>query len=419
MVKKPDKVVVVGGGFGGLAAVQSLKGAQVKITLIDKTNHHLFQPLLYQVAVAALSRGHIATPFREIFRSQKNVRIIMDEVRAVDCKHGIVHLKDESISYDYLILAPGAQPSYFGHSNWHQHALSLKTLTDAIRLRDHILQSFELADRLVPHSNAVPYLTFIIVGGGPTGVELAGAVGEIALRSIRPDFPALKDHKISIYLLEANSRILKDFPPRLSDYAKQSLESLGVEVHLNSRVTNLSEKGVEFDGRFIESANVIWAAGNEASPLLKTLGGQLDDLGRIQVERDMTLPGQPFVFVIGDAARFNDDEGHPLPGLATVAIQQGRYVAKIIKNQTTKKNREPYRYQERGQMATIGRAQAVAEIKGWHLCGLTAWILWSAVHVLYLIGFDRVRVIIEWLWYYVTYKPGEHLIQTTSRSDKK
>ena len=417
MEREPVKVVVVGGGFGGLSAIRSLKGESVSITLIDRTNHHLFQPLLYQVAVSALSRGHIATPLREIFRSQSNVRIIMEEVRAVDCEHHLVHLKDQSIRFDFLILAPGSQPSYFGRLDWHQHALSLKTLSDAIRIRDHILQSFEIAERLVPSDEARRYLTFAIVGGGPTGVELAGAIAEIAKHSIRPDFPGLNDEVISIVLIEANSRILKDFPPALSDYAKQSLERLGVEVQLNCRVTNLFERGVEFSNRFLETDNVIWAAGNEASPLLKTLGRDLDDLGRVQVEKDLSLAGQPSVFVIGDAALNTDEEGNPLPGLAAVAIQQGRYVGHVIRNRIPKKARKHFRYQDRGKMATLGRAKAVAEIKGCRLSGLFAWLVWCAVHVFYLIGFDRVRVIMEWIWYYLTFKPGEHLIQVTSRRE--
>ena len=410
----PLHVVVVGGGFGGLTAVRALKKAPVTITLIDKTNHHVFQPLLYQVAIATLSRGDIATPLREIFRSQHNVRIIMDEVVSVDCEHCVVELKEESIAFDHLILAPGSQPSYFGHQHWRQYSWHLKTLQDALRIRDHIVHSFETAERYVSRSNVKPYLTFVIVGGGPTGVELAGAIAEIAQYSIRPDFPALKNQKISIILLEANSRLLTDFPPELSEYAQMSLEQLGVDVRVNSRVTSLSEKVVKVDEQRIESANVIWAAGNEASPLLKTLGAKLDNMGRVHVQKDLSLSGHPSIFIIGDAACYPSNEGHSLPALAAVAIQQGRYVAHIIRNRIPHEKRESFRYHNRGQMATLGRARAIADLKGWRFTGFGAWLVWSAVHIFYLIGFDRVRVTTEWIWYYLTYKLSERLIETKS-----
>ncbi|WP_447969197.1 NAD(P)/FAD-dependent oxidoreductase [Nitrospira sp. M1] len=410
----PLHVVVIGGGFGGLTAARVLRKAHVNITLIDKTNHHVFQPLLYQVAVAALSRGDIATPLREIFRSQRNVRIIMDEVQAIDCEKRVVDLKEKRIGFDYLVLAPGSQPSYFGRQHWRQFAWSLKTLTDAIRIRDHIVYSFELAEGFASRSEARPYLTFVIVGGGPTGVELAGAIAEIAKYSIRPDFPSLKDEMISIVLIEANSRLLVDFPPELSQYAKLMLEQLGVKVQLNSRVTSLSDKLVRVGEQSIETANVIWAAGNEASPLLKTLKTKMDTMGRVHVEKDLSLPGYPSVFVIGDAACCPGEDGCPLPALAAVAMQQGRYVAEVIRNRTSREKRRGFRFHNRGIMATLGRARAVAVFKRWHITGLGAWVIWSVVHIFYLIGFDRVRVTMEWIWYYLTYKPGERLIETKS-----
>lgn len=408
---KPLNVVVVGGGFGGLSFVRALKGAPVNITLVDVTNHHLFQPLLYQVAVAALSRGDIATPLREICRSQSNVRVVMDEVQKVDCEQCVLELTGEKIVFDSLILAPGSQPSYFGHPEWQQYAWSLKTLSDALHIRDRIVRAFEKADRLAPGPEVAPYLTFVIVGGGPTGVELAGAIAEIAQYSIRPDFPSLKDEKISIILVEMHARLLDDFSEELSQYAKMSLEQLGVEVQLNSQVTDISEQVVTVGTNRIESANVIWAAGNEASPLLQTLDAPLDPSGRVYVEKDLSLSGHPWVFIIGDAACCSDQDGHPLPALAAVAMQQGRYVANVVKNRTPFGQREDFHYHDRGKMATLGRARAVAELRGKNFSGLGAWLLWSVVHIFYLIGFDRVRVTMEWLWYYVTYKPGERLIE--------
>ncbi|GJL49026.1 MAG: NADH dehydrogenase [Nitrospirales bacterium] len=411
---KPLNVVVVGGGFGGLSVVRALRGASVHITLIDVTNHHVFQPLLYQVAVAALSRGNIATPLREICRAQSNVRIIMDEVISVDCDHHVVELTNERIIFDSIVLAPGSQPSYFGHPEWRQYAWSLKTLSDALRIRDRIVLAFEQADRLAPSPEVTPYLTFVIVGGGPTGVELAGAIAEIAQYSIRPDFPSLKDQKISIILVEMHTRLLDDFPEELSHYAKMSLEELGVEVQLGSQVTDISDKVVTVGTHRIESANVIWAAGNEASPLMKTLDAPLDPMGRVYVEKDLSLSWYPWVFIIGDAASCSSHNGHPLPALAAVAMQQGRYVANIITHRIPSEQREIFQYQDRGKMATLGRARAVAEIKGRKFSGLGAWLLWSVVHIFYLIGFDRVRVTIEWLWYYVTYKSSERLIEKKS-----
>lgn len=406
------RVVIIGGGFGGLAAAQALREAEVDITLIDRTNHHLFQPLLYQVATAALSPGDIAWPLRTIFRSQRNVRVVMGEVQGIDRAAKQVHATDlPPIPYDVLIVAVGARHAYFDHPDWEGSAPGLKTLADAVALRARMLLAFEEAERHAATSDDTAPLTFVIVGGGPTGVELAGAMAEIGRNAMLPDFPSLQRRAVKILLVEAGSRILSSFPPDLSANAQGALESMGVTVLVNQAVRDVRPNGVALDGHVIETRNIIWAAGNRASPLLGSLHVPLDKAGRVLVRPDLTVPGDDWVFVIGDAAAVQDGQGHPLPGVAPVAMQEGQYVATIITGRTPPMNRVAFRYFNRGMLATIGRAKAVAQFGSIHVSGLVAWLLWCTVHIFFLIGFrNRFRVVSEWIWYYLTFKPGARLI---------
>ncbi len=412
-----DPVIVVGGGFGGLAAARALHRLKHDIILIDRANHHLFQPLLYQVATAALSPGDIAWPLRTLFRSQRNIRVMLDEVRGINRADHRLELRDrEPISYGELILAPGSRHSYFGHGEWEANAPGLKTLPDALELRERMLMAFEKAERLKGTPEAREELTFVIVGGGPTGVELAGALAEIGQKAMAPDFKVLENTACHILLVEGGPRILDAFPPELSRRAQRALESLGVRVLLNRRVQQVTSQGVLAGSEFIRSAHVIWAAGNVASPLLKSLNMPLDSAGRVIVRPDLSLNGDPWVFVIGDAANCSGSEGKPLPGLAAVAMQEGRYVGEIIGRDIPAGEREAFVYQDRGILATIGRAKAVAQFGPLSLSGVTAWLVWCFVHIFFLIGFrNRFRVMFEWIWYYLTFKPGARLIYWKER----
>jgi NADH:ubiquinone reductase (H+-translocating) len=409
------QVVIIGGGFGGLTAAQLLRDADV--WLIDRTNHHLFQPLLYQVATAALSPGDIAWPLRTIFRRHPNVRVVMDEVLFIDRAARLVRLRDSApIAFDVLIVAPGSRHSYFGHDAWEQSAPGIKTLVDAVHLREKMLLAFEEAERRRVATGTVDRLNFVIVGGGPTGVELAGALAELGRKALGPDFPNLRLDDLDILLVEGGSRILPEFNPDLSAKAKTALERKGVTIKLNSLVSEIRADGVVIGSEFVRSTNIIWAAGNRASPLLNSLAVPQDGSGRIKVQPDLTIPGDSWIFVIGDAAHCADAGGNPLPGLAPVAVQQGRYVAMLIPRETAQDQLRPYAYVKRGKLATIGRAQAVAQIGRLHLSGLVAWLLWSVVHIYFLIWFrNRVRVMSEWIWYYLTFKPGARIIYTRQR----
>jgi len=404
------KVVIVGAGFAGLLAAKELKDTSYEITIIDKTNHHLFQPLLYQVATAALSPGDIAVPVRGVFSGEKNINVIMGEVENIDKLNKLVHLKDTEIPFDYLIVATGARHSYFGKDHWEQYAPGLKTIQDAIYIREKILSSLEEAEKSNP-DNYQKYLTYIIVGGGPTGVELAGAIAEIAKKTWMNDFRNIDASKTRVYLVEASPRLLMAFPEELSRKAKEELESMGVTVKVNTMVTDVTADGIQTKDEFIDSVNVIWAAGNSASPLLKTLGVETDKVGRVLVNKDLTIPGHSNIFVLGDAAALKDDKGNFLPAVAQVAMQEGRYAAEIIRSGISAEKRKSFRYKDKGIMATVGRAKAVAFVGGFKLSGLFAWLTWSFVHVMFLIGFrNRVKVMVEWSWYYITLKHGIRLI---------
>ena len=404
------RVVIIGGGFGGMTAARFLRDAEV--ILIDRTNHHVFQPLLYQVATAALSPSDIAWPLRTLFRSQPNVRVVMDDVVAIDRIARVVRLRDSApISFDTLIVAPGSRHAYFGHDEWEPLAPGLKTMADAVHLRERMLLAFEEAERQRAETGMQNRLTFVIVGGGPTGVELAGSLVEIGKRAMGPDYPHLRLDDLSIILVEAGPRVLPGFDAKLSTKALTALERMGVTVKLNNPVSAVRADGVMVGSEWVPSANVIWAAGNKASPLLNTLKVPQDSYGRIKVGADLTIPDEPWIFVIGDAAHCLGRDGKPLPGIAPVAMREGQYIAELINKDLPPEQRAPFTYRDRGMLATIGRAQAVAQIGPIRTSGLVAWALWCIVHIFFLIGLrNRIRVMSEWTWYYLTFKPGARLL---------
>lgn len=412
------KVIIIGCGFGGMSAAKVLAKCDYEITIIDKTNHHLFQPLLYQVATAALSPGDIANPIRSSFRNDKNVDVILGEVTSIDRKNKQVHLHQEILKYDYLIVAIGSMHHYFGKSEWKKFAPGLKTLNDALKIREKILLSLETADKTIDPAKRACELSYVIVGGGPTGVELAGAIGEIVSRDLIKDFRNINAGMTKVYLVEAVSKILSGYPESLSLKAKKNLEDLGVKVLLNTRVNEINDEGVMVGEEFIRTKNIIWAAGNKGLPLLKTLDVELTKTGTIAVNPDLTINNDPDVFVIGDSAFSKDKKGNILPAIAPVAMQQGRYVAKIIRKNSPPEKRKKFIYNDKGTLATIGKAKAVAVIKGLKLSGLFAWITWCIVHIFFLISFrNRFRVMGEWAWHYLTNKPGIRLIVNSNKSE--
>lgn len=406
------KVVIIGGGFGGLNVAKSLKKAKMEVLVIDKTNHHLFQPLLYQVAAAALSPGEIATPIREVLRSSENTTVVMGDVVNIDKKAKELKLGNgETVSYDYLVIATGARHSYFGHDEWEEHAPGLKTLRDALTIREKVLISFEKAERMERVEEAEKYLNFVCIGGGPTGVEMAGAIAEIAYKTMFKNFRRINPDRSKIYLVEALPNILPAYPESLSKKAQKSLEKMGVIVLTNRRVTNVTHDGVTVDDEFIPSQNVIWAAGNQASPLLKTLDVELDRAGRVIVNPDLSIPDHPEVFVIGDAAHCKGKDGKPLPGIAPTAIQMAGYVSKVIKKEVPQEERKPFKYFDKGMMATIGKSKAVAAVGKLHFSGLLAWLAWSFIHVVYLVGFrNRFSVMVEWFYIFFTGQRGVRIV---------
>jgi len=405
------RVVIVGGGFGGLYAARALRNANLQITLIDWHNYHLFQPLLYQVATAGLSPNDIAYPIRGVLSRQNNTRVFMAKAVAVDVNARKVILHDGEVDYDYLVLATGATHSYFGQPEWETDAPGLKSIDDALEVRRRILCAFEKAERETDEAKRQALLTFVIVGAGPTGVELAGAIGEIACKVMARDFRNINPRDARIILVEARPRVLPSFPEGLSAKAETSLGKLCVEVRKNSPVTSIQPGVVVIGGEPVSAATVLWAAGVTASPLAWSLGVPLDRAGRVLVEPDLSIPGHPEAFVIGDLAAFVHQTGIPLPGLAPVAIQQARHVAKNIQRALTSQPCEPFRYVDRGSLATIGRAAAVADFGAVKLSGFFAWIAWLFVHILFLIGFrNRFIVLFEWAWAYVTLQRSARLI---------
>lgn len=404
------RVVIIGGGFGGMTAARFLRDAEV--VLIDRTNHHVFQPLLYQVATAALSPSDIAWPLRTLFRSQPNVRVVMDDVLSIDRAARMVRMRESAaITFDALVVAPGSRHAYFGHNEWEALAPGLKTMADAVHLRERMLLAFEEAERQRAETGAQDRLTFVIVGGGPTGVELAGSLLEIGRRAMGPDYPHLRLEDLSIILVEAGPRILPGFDTTLSAKAATALSRMGVTIKLNSPVSMVQPEGVMVGQEWIPSTNIIWAAGNRASPLLNTLSTPQDPNGQVKVRADLTIPDDPWIFVIGDAAHCPGSDGKPLPGVAPVAMQQGRYVADLIHRNLTPEQRPAFVYADRGMLATIGRAQAVVQFGSMRTSGLGAWLLWCILHIFFLIGFrNRIRVMLEWIWYYITFKPGAGLL---------
>jgi len=407
---KPN-VVVVGAGFGGLEAARKLAKLPVRVTLIDRKNHHTFQPLLYQVATAGISPGEIAAPIRWILRGRKNVEVLLGEVAGFDLQKKTVHLADLEVHYDYLIVAAGARHSYFGHDQWEPLAPGLKTVEDALEIRRRVLLAFELAERQAAAGEPPSDVNFVIVGAGPTGVELAGTLAEIARRVLRDEFVSIDPKRTRIILLEGGPRILPAYAPDLSQSAVKQLQKLGVEVRAPAMVTRIAPGAVWVGEERIPATVVLWAAGVAASPLGKELGASIDRAGRVLVDRDLSLPGHPEIFVIGDLAALKDEHGNLLPGVAPVAMQQGRYVAKAISCDLKKVPRQDFHYLDKGSLATIGRAAAVAQIGKLHISGYLAWLGWLFVHIMFLIGFrNRLIVMIQWFWSYITYERGARLI---------
>jgi NADH dehydrogenase len=404
-------VVIVGGGFGGLNAARALSRRPVRVTLLDRHNYHLFQPLLYQVASAALSPADIATPLRSILRKARNVSVLLAEAEKVDLSGRRLALDQGELGYDALILAAGAGHSYFGHDDWELLAPGLKTLEDALEIRRRVLLAFEAAERELDGAERRALLTFVIVGAGPTGVELAGALAEISRETIAHDFRVIDPTQARIVLLEGGPRILPSFPETLSKRAEAALSGLGVEVRTHAKVTRITADAVWLGGEQIRSRAVLWAAGVAASPLARSLGVPLDHAGRVVVEPDLSIPGHPEAFVIGDLAVFTHQTGAPLPGLAPVAIQQGRAAADNAWARLCGQPTRPFRYRDKGSMATIGRAKAVAVAGPLRLSGFPAWLVWVFVHIAYLIGFrNRFVVLFQWAWAYLTYQRGARLI---------
>jgi NADH dehydrogenase len=404
-------VVIVGGGFGGLAAARKLARADVRVTVVDRSNHYLFQPLLYQVAMAALSPAEIAVPIRAVFRDDRNITVLMAEVVSFDLDHGRLACADgTTLIWDYLVVAAGAETNYYGHPDWSRYAPSLKSIEDALEIRRRVLVALERAESASDEALRRELLTFVVIGGGPTGLELAGAIAELARPIAESDFRRIDPSWIKVVLLEAGERLLAAFDPRLSDKAKDSLAEIGVEVRTGVRVTNIEARGVWIGDELIRSQSILWTAGVRPSGLAARLGAPLDRGGRVVVGKDCTLPGHPRVFAIGDLARFDTPEG-PLPGVSPVAMQQGRYVARMIEHDRRREPREPFHYVDKGSMATIGRSRAVAQIGRLRLSGLLAWLAWLFVHLWYLIDRrNRLSVFLDWCWSYITFRHGARLI---------
>ena len=418
--EKIPRVVIVGGGFGGLEAAKKLVCENVHLTVIDRTNYHLFQPLLYQVATAALSPADIAAPIRAVLHKCKNAEVMLAEVQSVDVNTRVVHAGDLNVQYDYLILATGARHSYFGHPEWERLAPGLKSLEDAVEIRRRILLAFEYAEKISDPAARAAAMTFVIIGGGPTGVEMAGAIAEIARHTLARDFRHIDPSSARVVLIESESQVLATFPEDLRTSAMKQLQDLGVEVRTGVHATDLTEAGLRVGDEFIPCRVKIWAAGNTASFVGKSLGVPVDRVGRVIVQDDLTIPGHPEVQVIGDLANFTGKDGKSLPGVSPVAMQQGRHAARNILNMIEGRKPQRFWYFDKGSMATIGRNKAVADLRLLHLSGLPAWVAWLFVHTLFLVGFrNRVVVLFQWAWAYFTFNKGARLITRNFQAETR
>ena len=417
--QKP-RVIIIGAGFGGLQAAKKLAGKNVQVTVIDRTNYHLFQPLLYQVATAALSPADIAAPVRSVLSEFKNVEVILAEVESVDVDAKKVKTPDLEFDYDYLILATGARHSYFGHNDWEKLAPGLKSLEDAIELRRRILMAFEYAEKTNDEAARKAAMTFVVIGGGPTGVEMAGAIAEISRHTLARDFRHIDPSRARVILIEGGLRLLAGFPEDLSQSAQKQLVGLGVDVRTGVLATNIDEAGVQLGDEFIPCRVKIWAAGNTASFVGKGLGVPVDRVGRVVVNDDLTIPDHPEVQVIGDLANFSHQTGEPLPGVSPVAMQQGRHAARNVLAMITGRSPRRFRYWDKGTLATIGRNKAVADLRFVHLSGLPAWLAWLFVHIFFLVGFrNRLLVLFQWAWAYLTFDKGARLITRNFQSEQR
>jgi len=405
------RVVIIGGGFGGLRTARALRRAPVALTLLDRRNHHLFQPLLYQVASAALNPSDIAAPIRRILRRQKNVTVLLAEAQTIDPAARRVTLDDGEIDYDFLVVATGATHSYFGHDEWEPFAPGLKTIDDALEIRRRVLFAFEAAERESDLAHRRVWLNFVVIGGGPTGVELAGAFAEIAFHALDRDFRHIDPTAAKVVLLEGGDRVLPAFSPQSSASALAQLRELGVEVRLGAMVTAIDAGGVSVGAEHIAAATTVWAAGVTASPLVRSLGAPLDRAGRVLVNPDLSVPEHPEIFVIGDVAAVTGHDGRPVPGVAPAAMQAGDHVARTILRRLEGRPSEAFRYRDKGSLATVGRSKAVADIGRVRLSGWVAWLTWLVIHIAYLIGFrNRILVLFEWAWAFLTYQRGARLI---------
>src|SRR5215469_81649 len=415
------RVVIVGGGFGGLSAARELAGKDVAVTLIDKTNHHLFQPLLYQVATAGLSPADIAQPIRHILKDAGNTEVVMGEVLRIDTQSRRAHTTDDrAYGYDYLILAAGARHSYFGHEEWERFAPGLKSLEDVVELRRRILSAFEAAEIADSDQERRAALTFTVVGAGPTGVEMAGAIAELARRTLADDFQRIDSRTARILLLDGAPRILPSFAEDLSRAGAIQLEKMGVEIRIGTTVREVNERGVRLDGEFIASRTVVWAAGNHAAPIGKSIGAETDRAGRVLVNKDLSVPGYPEIFAIGDMVSFKDRTGKIVPGVSPAAMQMGRHAAKNILLLAKSKGTKQFHYFDKGSMATIGRNKAIADLKFARFGGLFAWLTWLFVHLIFLVGFrNRLLVLFQWAWSYFTFSRGSLLIYGSFRPKKE
>ncbi len=411
------RVVIIGGGFAGISAARALRRSSADVTVIDRTNHYIFQPLLYQVATAALAPSDITAPIRWILRRQRNTRVLMGEVRKIDPQARLVFIDDEMkpIPYDYLIVAPGSRHAYFGHDEWEPYAPGLKAIEDASEIRRRFLLAFENAEKSEDAVERDEYLTFVVIGGGPTGVELAGALPFIAKKALAPDFRTIDTRRTRVILVEAGPRILPTFPEDLARRAAEDLADLGVEVRVNSMVTKVEHDGVCIGDEKLRARTAFWAAGNKASPLGEFLGAPLDRAGRVQVNPDLSVPGHPEIFAVGDLAVIVQD-GRMVPGVAPAAIQEGAAAAKNILRDLRRQPRKNFRYFNKGNLATIGRSRAIADFGKVKFAGRLAWLLWLFVHIMYLVGFrNRLSVLLQWGYAYFTYQRGVRLITDVER----